>query len=85
MRYVNEIAHSQVQTSPRSADSSNIAMVSTRPLRSCLMKKEPTEGMWMDTAEEPLLRAGELLIRVKRAAICGTDVHIYKWDEWSQR
>jgi threonine 3-dehydrogenase len=49
------------------------------------MKKEPTEGMWMDTAEEPLLRAGELLIRVKRAAICGTDVHIYKWDEWSQR
>ena len=41
--------------------------------------------MWMDTAEHPQLRAGELLIRVKRAAICGTDVHIYKWDEWSQR
>lgn len=53
--------------------------------RSCLMKKEATVGMWMDQAEHPQVRPGELLIRVRRAAICGTDVHIYKWDEWSQR
>jgi len=51
----------------------------------CLMKKEAAPGMWFETTERPLLRPGELLIRIKRAAICGTDIHIYKWDDWSQR
>jgi len=49
------------------------------------MKKEAAPGMWFETTERPLLRPGELLIRIKRAAICGTDIHIYKWDDWSQR
>ena len=49
------------------------------------MKKEAAPGITLTTTERPVLRPGELLIRMKRASICGTDIHIYKWDEWSQR
>lgn len=42
-------------------------------------------GITVTTSEIPEPNAGEVLIRVKTAAICGTDLHIYKWDEWSQK
>jgi threonine 3-dehydrogenase len=50
-----------------------------------LVKSEAKQGLWMHQVEEPELLPGHILIRVKKAAICGTDVHIYNWDEWSQR
>ena len=46
-------------------------------------KKEP--GLWMIDAEKPQCGPNDVLIRIKKTAICGTDVHIYKWDEWSQK
>ncbi|MCB9601517.1 MAG: L-threonine 3-dehydrogenase [Sandaracinus sp.] len=49
-----------------------------------LVKKERKEGIWMDEVAVPEIGPNDLLIRVKKTAICGTDVHIYNWDEWAQ-
>lgn len=46
------------------------------------LKAEP--GIWMTEAALPELGHNDLLIKIRKTAICGTDVHIYKWDEWSQ-
>ncbi len=45
-------------------------------------KKEP--GLWIEEVPVPEPDHDEVLIRIQRTAICGTDVHIYNWDEWSQ-
>ena len=44
------------------------------------LKAEP--GIWMSEADVPECGYNDLLIKIKKTAICGTDVHIYKWDEW---
>ncbi len=49
----------------------------------CKSKGEP--GLWLEEIEAPRPGINDVLIRVKRAGICGTDVHIYKWDDWAQR
>jgi threonine 3-dehydrogenase len=49
-----------------------------------LVKKERSEGIWMDEVSVPEIGPNDLLIRVKKTAICGTDVHIYNWDDWAQ-
>jgi threonine 3-dehydrogenase len=49
-----------------------------------LVKKERSEGIWMDEVAVPEIGPNDLLIRVKKTAICGTDVHIYNWDDWAQ-
>lgn len=49
-----------------------------------LVKKYAEEGLWLDDVPEPETGPNDVLIKVKRAAICGTDVHIYKWDNWAQ-
>ena len=46
-------------------------------------KREP--GLWLEDIESPRPGINDVLIRVKRAGICGTDVHIYKWDNWAQK
>ena len=50
-----------------------------------LVKKRAEAGLWMDDVPEPRIGINDVLIRVKRASICGTDVHIYNWDDWAQR
>lgn len=50
-----------------------------------LVKQKPEVGIWMDEVEKPSIGPNEILIKIKKAAICGTDIHIYKWDKWSQR
>jgi threonine 3-dehydrogenase len=50
-----------------------------------LVKKSPETGLWMQDVPLPAVNDNDLLIKVKKTAICGTDVHIYKWDAWSQR
>ncbi len=48
------------------------------------LKKEP--GIWMvDNAPVPDIGPNDVLIRIKKSAICGTDTHIYKWDKWAQK
>ncbi len=51
-----------------------------------LYKKEAKPGIWMKTdAPIPEIGHNDVLIKIKKTAICGTDIHIYKWDEWSQK
>jgi len=50
-----------------------------------LAKLEAKEGIWGTRVEIPRPGKDDVLIRIKRTAICGTDVHIYKWDEWAAR
>lgn len=50
-----------------------------------LAKLEPCEGLWGTRAPIPDIGPDDVLIRVKRTAICGTDVHIYNWDGWAQK
>lgn len=49
-----------------------------------LAKLKAEEGIWMSESEKPEIGHNDLLIKIKKTAICGTDVHIYNWDEWSQ-
>ena len=48
-----------------------------------LAKLQPAVGLWETTAAIPECGPEDVLIRIKRTAICGTDLHIYKWDEWA--
>ncbi len=49
-----------------------------------LRKMQPAKGLQMDTVAVPAIGPSEVLVRVKAASICGTDLHIYGWDHWSQ-
>src|SRR5690606_39588768 len=50
-----------------------------------LVKREAARGIWMEEVPVPSPGANEVLVKVEKTAICGTDLHIYLWDEWSQR
>ena len=50
-----------------------------------LVKSKPEKGIWMEDVPMPEVRPNDVLIKIKKAAICGTDLHIYKWDEWAQQ
>ncbi|MGD9964968.1 MAG: L-threonine 3-dehydrogenase [Hyphomonadaceae bacterium] len=50
-----------------------------------LVKREAAPGLWLQDVPEPKPGPNDVLIKVKRTAICGTDVHIYKWDEWARK
>ena len=50
-----------------------------------LVKSKREPGLWLEEVDAPRPGINDVLIRVKRAGICGTDVHIYKWDDWAQR
>src|SRR5712692_6905370 len=49
-----------------------------------LRKMQPAKGLQMETVAVPAIGPGDVLVRVKAASICGTDLHIYGWDHWSQ-
>ncbi|NOU59294.1 L-threonine 3-dehydrogenase [Marinifilum sp. JC070] len=49
-----------------------------------LVKSKPEKGMWMEEVDIPEVGVNDVLVKIKKTAICGTDLHIYKWDEWSQ-
>lgn len=55
------------------------------PKMKALVKKIPGKGIWMEEVPIPEIGINDVLIKIKKTAICGTDLHIYKWDEWSQR
>jgi len=50
-----------------------------------LVKKKAEPGLWLDEAPVPTFDSHEVLIKVLRTGICGTDLHIYKWDAWAQQ
>ena len=50
-----------------------------------LAKLKSERGLWLTDVEKPELGHNDLLIRIRKTAICGTDIHIYNWDDWAQR
>lgn len=50
-----------------------------------LVKSKAERGLWLEEVPEPALGINDVLIRVRYTGICGTDVHIYGWDEWAQK
>ncbi len=50
-----------------------------------LVKAKPEKGLWLQDVPIPEIAHNEVLIKIIKTAICGTDIHIYKWDEWSQK
>ena len=49
-----------------------------------LVKKFPEKGLWFEDVPEPATGVNDVKIKIHKTAICGTDLHIYNWDEWSQ-
>ena len=50
-----------------------------------LVKAKPEPGIWMQEVPVPEIGPNDVLIRVRKASICGTDVHIWNWDPWAQK
>ena len=50
-----------------------------------LVKAKPERGIWLEEIDKPSVGHNDVLIRVKRTAICGTDIHIYQWDDWASK
>jgi len=50
-----------------------------------LVKAEAEPGIWMQDVPVPEIGPNDVLIRVRKASICGTDIHIWNWDAWSQK
>jgi len=50
-----------------------------------LVKARAEPGIWLQDIAEPTVGHNDVLIRVHRSAICGTDMHIYNWDAWAQK
>jgi threonine 3-dehydrogenase len=49
-----------------------------------LVKSEAAPGLWLEDIPEPSIGINDVLIRVTHTGICGTDVHIYNWDDWAR-
>jgi len=49
-----------------------------------LVKAKPETGIWMQDVPMPKPAYDEVLIKIRKTAICGTDIHIYNWDQWAQ-
>jgi len=50
-----------------------------------LVKRHAKEGIWLEDMPEPDVGNNDVLVKIKKTAICGTDIHIYNWDEWAQK
>ena len=50
-----------------------------------LVKAKPERGIWMQDITTPDVGHNDVLIKINRTAICGTDIHIFKWDDWAQK
>ena len=48
-----------------------------------LVKKRAERGLWLEDVREPQVSFNDVKIRVLSTGICGTDLHIYEWDEWA--
>src|SRR5262245_48191862 len=50
-----------------------------------LVKRNAAPGLWMEDVPVPAVGPNDVLVRIRKTAICGTDVHIYDWDPWAQK
>ena len=54
-------------------------------LMKALVKKFPKPGLWLEEVPVPEYGKNDVLIKIQKTAICGTDIHIYNWDEWASK
>jgi threonine 3-dehydrogenase len=76
------IEQSGIQTLTSTTLCSGVTMSQTMR---ALVKREAGTGIWMDQVPIPKPGTNEVLVRLEKTAICGTDVHIYQWNDWAQR
>ncbi|WP_100259806.1 L-threonine 3-dehydrogenase [Qipengyuania seohaensis] len=50
-----------------------------------LVKAKAEKGLWLQDVPEPEVGSNDVKVKIRRTAICGTDMHIWNWDEWAQR
>lgn len=50
-----------------------------------LVKSHSQQGIWLEDTAKPEVGHNDLLIKIRKTAICGTDMHIYNWDDWAQK
>ncbi len=50
-----------------------------------LVKSIPEPGIWLEDVDVPQIGINDVLIKINKTSICGTDVHIYNWDDWAQK
>ena len=50
-----------------------------------LVKSHSEKGIWLEDVPMPEVGSNDVLIKVQKTAICGTDVHIYNWDAWAKK
>jgi threonine 3-dehydrogenase len=50
-----------------------------------LVKAKAEKGLWLEDVPKPEITDNEVLIKIKKTAICGTDIHIYQWDDWARK
>ncbi|NOX68388.1 MAG: L-threonine 3-dehydrogenase [Gammaproteobacteria bacterium] len=50
-----------------------------------LVKAKAERGIWLEDIEKPKIGHNDVLIKIRRTAICGTDIHIYQWDDWARK
>jgi threonine 3-dehydrogenase len=50
-----------------------------------LVKKEAAPGLWLCDVPEPTIGINDVLVKIRKTSLCGTDLHIYNWDAWAQR
>lgn len=50
-----------------------------------LVKSKPEPGIWAENVDRPVIGPNDVLIEIRKAAMCGTDLHIYNWDHWASK
>lgn len=50
-----------------------------------LVKAKAEKGIWMEDVPKPVIGPNDVLVKIKKTAICGTDIHIYNWDDWAAK
>ena len=50
-----------------------------------LVKARPEPGLWLEEQTVPAIGPEDVLVKIRKTGICGTDLHIYNWDEWAQK
>jgi len=56
-----------------------------KKMMKAIVKKERKEGLWLEEVPVPEIGINDVLIKIHKTSICGTDVHIWNWDEWAQK
>jgi threonine 3-dehydrogenase len=59
--------------------------MNTQPTMKALVKSRAEQGIWMEQVPFPVCGHNDALIRITKTAICGTDIHIFNWDQWAQQ